>query len=277
MSLRFSIVIKTHDDHRVIDHCVEALERQTRPADRIYIVDSGSSDPAYLDKHRDQKNLQIMVVEEDIGFCAGNNLAAKMCIYECDYIFFLNPDAFLPETFLEKLEALILSLGAQKIGAIGPKLLRYDLAAKAPTRFLDSAGIVANWHGRWRDRGQGEIDIGRYDGPPTPVPAICGAAMVCNTMALQESRLKVGEFFREDFFLYKDDIELSLRIQSKGYSVLFASELQAYHCRGWQDRRKMPKRFRVMSARNELAVNSQLGLIPRAYSALKYGATLLGL
>jgi N-acetylglucosaminyl-diphospho-decaprenol L-rhamnosyltransferase len=275
--MKIAIVIKTHDDHRVIDLCIEALKKQTRPADRIFIVDSGSRDSVYLKKHRDDKNLEVLVEAKDIGFCAGNNLAAQRCVYDCDYVFFLNPDAFLPEAFLAELEALILSLGNRKIGVIGPKLLRYDLAAGAPTRVLDTTGIFSNWHGRWQDRGQGTLDIGRFDGPPEIVPAICGAAMVCGVSALQAARLQAGEFFRESFFLYKDDIDLSMRIGARGYDVIFASQLKAYHCRGWQSRRGMPKQFRVMSARNELFVNSQIGLIPRLYSTLKYGLSRLGL
>lgn len=274
--LKIAIIIKTHDDHKVIDLCVASLKRQTRPADLIFIVDSGSSDPAYLAPHILDKSLHVIVEKEDVGFCAGNNIAARQCVYEADYILFLNPDAFLPDHFLAELEGCIQNLRNHKIGVLGPKLIRYDLAGKVPTRQLDSTGIFSNWYGRWEDRGQGEIDTGLYDGPPEIVPAICGAAMVCSTEALQASRIQVGEFFRESFFLYKDDIELSLRINSRGFEVIFASQLKAYHCRGWQDRKAMPKRFREMSARNELFINAQCGMIPHAYSALKYLAAKLG-
>lgn len=278
MSLKIAVVIKTHDDHKVIDPCVAALKRQSAPADRILIMDSGSRDPAYLAQYLADQSLEVIIEEKDVGFCAGNNRAARRCIDGSDFILFLNPDAFLPEPFLADLSECIRGLGGEKLGVIGPKLWRYDLAGRTPTRILDTTGIFRNWHGRWYDRGQGEVDHGRYDGSaPEPVPAICGAAMICGAEALKASQLKEGEYFREDFFLYKDDIELSLRIRRHGYRVLYASQLTACHCRGWQSRRNTPRKYRVMSARNELVVNGQIGGLPRAYSTLKYWAARLGL
>ena len=144
MSPRIAVVIKTHDDHKVIDLCVEALKKQTTPADRIVIMDSGSRDTGYLAKHRADESLEVIVEERDVGFCAGNNRAAQRCIDRSDFIFFLNPDAFLPERFLADLAECIQSLGREKIGVIGPKLWRYDLAGRTPTRTLDTTGIFRN-------------------------------------------------------------------------------------------------------------------------------------
>ena len=197
MSPSIAVVIKTHDDHKVLDHCVAALKRQSAPADRILIMDSGSRDTAYLSEHLADESLEVIVEATDVGFCAGNNRAARRCIDGSDFILFLNPDAFLPERFLADLAEYIQGLGSEKIGVIGPKLWRYDLAGRTPTRILDTTGIFRNWHGRWYDRGQGEADQGRYDRTEAEVvPAICGAAMICGAEALRASQLKEGEYFR---------------------------------------------------------------------------------
>ena len=69
--------------------------------------------------------------------------------------------------------------------------------------------------------------------------------------------------------MYKEDIDLSLRMKSFGYGVLYVSHLVAYHHRGWKSRRDMPKWSKIMSARNELEINKNRGWIKFVYSRAK--------
>lgn len=247
MSRPVSAIIVTHNSAGVLPHCLEALGRQSMPANRIVIVDSGSTEREYLETLRKKDGL-ILLEAENIGFGQANNLGMSAIPPEPGTVLFLNPDTFLHSDFIANC-CRILEKNLQ-IGVITGKMLGYDPVHGKPTGKLDSTGIFRKWYGRWYDRGQGETDAGRYDAS-SEVPAVCGALMCCRTEALMS--LGGGAVFDKEFFLYKEDIELSLRLRDKGWQLVYDPTLLAYHCRGWQkDRQLIPHSLRCMAAWNEV-------------------------
>ena len=189
---------------------------------------------------------------------------------KCDYLFFLNPDAFLEENFTEN--AIGYMESHPKYGAITGTTLGYNLDRDKPTGKYDTTGIFRTWYGKWYDRGQGDaVDTTLYQAEEE-IPAICGAVFFCRMKALPSP-----EVMDPSFYMYKEDIDLSLKLRKKGWKLGFVPNLICYHCRGWdQDRKKMPRKFRLCSARNELAIQlKSLSPIPSLYSALKYTAVKL--
>ena len=62
--------------------------------------------------------------------------------------------------------------------------------------------------------------------------------------------------FDESFFMYKEDIDLCLRIREKGWKLLYAPEVEAYHARGWAgDRKEIPYETRCLASKNEIRLN----------------------
>jgi GT2 family glycosyltransferase len=112
--------------------------------------------------------------------------------------------------------------------------------------------------------------------PVEDLPAACGALMFCRTQALEEVALAKNQVFDQRFFMYKEDIDLSLRLRGRGWRVARRPDLLCHHGRGWQGRPKMSYRSRYLSARNELLLCWRNGLKGLPYSLLKfaYVATL---
>ena len=273
-----SIIIKTHNDFKVLDRCIDCVMQQTEKEYRVIIVDTASSSTDYVEKYIGYPKIDVIIDSRDLGFCVGNNIAARKVLDSSQYIFFLNPDAFLSADFLSLSVKLMNSPSMQNVGAISGKMLRYDLANSKATNIIDSTGIFQSWYGKWYDRGQSSVDVGQYDSlSGEDVPAVCGALMFCRTDALIASQLKQGEYFRESFFMYKDDIDLSIRIRSAGYRIKYFSTLLAWHCRGWQKRSRMSKNAKLFSARNEIVINRELSLIKYSYSLTKLALVKLGL
>jgi GT2 family glycosyltransferase len=74
--------------------------------------------------------------------------------------------------------------------------------------------------------------------------------MCCRLRALHQFK---GNVFDPDFFLYKEDIELCLRLRASGWTLVYDPRLIAHHCRGWAgNRQKMSYELRLMAARNEV-------------------------
>ncbi|HDZ1465529.1 TPA: glycosyltransferase family 2 protein, partial [Klebsiella pneumoniae] len=101
--------------------------------------------------------------------------------------------------------------------------------------------------------------------------AICGAFMLCRVSALMQLKDSSGNIgFEESFFMYKEDIELSLRIKRK-WQILMFHDLFAYHCRGWGgERKKNPYWSRLISAKNDMKIASKFKKRALPFSILKY-------
>jgi N-acetylglucosaminyl-diphospho-decaprenol L-rhamnosyltransferase len=257
-AISVGVVIVTHNSERFMAKNLACLLRQTALPARLVIVDSGSASPHYLEAARLQAGQGLAAVdvvrEANIGYGAGNNLGFKMLEDDCQYILFLNPDVFLGRDAIARLLRPLAAGRGNRVAAATGLLLGYDIDHDAPTGRIDSAGIFRTWYGRWYDRGQGrrrrEVALGGYQ----YVPAICGALMLCRREALLDAALPGGDVFDPDFFLYKEDIDLSLRLRARGWRLGFDPEVESFHCRGWQARAAMPPASRLMSARNELKI-----------------------
>ena len=243
------VVIVTYNSDATALHAVRSLFSGTRPPDRVVVVDSGSRRDSYLTEiERSDPRVRVVRQQSNVGFCVGNNLGLQT-LPRCRYVLFLNPDAFVSEGFLDG--AVRLCDDDPRIGAMNPKLVSADPVTRAATQRLDSVGVFQTRYGRWFDRGRGEPDDGRYDGSVVDVPALCGAAMFCREAALR-SVGPDGAVFDERFFMYKEDIDLSLRLARAGWKVVVDPSLTVLHVRGWKaDRREMPLSARRRSLANE--------------------------
>jgi GT2 family glycosyltransferase len=247
-----SVVIVTHNSEKVISRCVDALTDQTRRADKIVIVDSCSVSQRYLDEI--ERGVTLIRSNSNVGFCRGNNIGVRACA-DSDYILFLNPDAFLSPTFIADAVNWIERPENSGVGILTGTLLGFDIDSGRPSNRVDSTGLFQNWYGRWYDRDQGNI---LNDSLPRSqieeLPAACGALMFCRNSALADVLLRGEEVFDESFFMYKEDIDLSLRIAQRGWRVSYVPGLISWHGRGWGDRRNVAPWAKKISARNELRV-----------------------
>lgn len=246
MAVPIHIIIVTHNSSEVLPHCLEQLARQSGSPASIIIVDSGSDDITYLEDLKQREKFKL-VLTENIGFAKANNLGLKEISPRSGVVLFLNPDTFLSKNYIQQaLDTLNENTDA---AIVSGKLLGYDPQKGKKTGKIDSTGIFRSWYGRWYDRGKGEDDSERYN-HVEEIPAVCGALMVCRMEALLRYD---SEVFDGSFFLYKEDIELSLRLRRDGWKLIYNPGLIACHCRGWENRRKkIPFGIRKMAAKNEV-------------------------
>ena len=243
---KVAAIIVSHNSDSVLPRCLDALAEQTVAVREIIIVDCGSGNRSILLSLGRREGV-VLVETSNVGFSRANNLGMEVVSPQTDFVVFLNPDTLLAPGFVET--ALEICLNNPRAGLVSGKLNGYDVTQNVPTGRLDSTGIFRKWYGRWFDRGQGEQDLGQYD-IPAFVPALCGALLFCRMTAL---RALPGPVFDPDFFLYKEDIELSLRMRKAGWLLLYHPGLLAYHGRGWNKKRgTIPIGLRCMAAANEI-------------------------
>lgn len=259
-----SIIIVTHNSQSVLPRCLDAIGHQSVRPYQIIVVDSGSDDSSYLDEASERDVCEVRKLS-NVGFAAANNKGLESLDPECDYVLFINPDTFLSSSVIEK--SLKIMERLPRVAILTGLLEGYDLSRSCKTGKIDSSGIFRTWFGRWYDRGKGE-DISHNYMNSVNVPAVCGALMFVRASAL---RPELPELFDESFFMYKEDIELSVRLSEKGWKLHYSPEIRAFHCRGWNDsRRAIPRNLRIMSARNEIKIYQKHPSVYMVWAQFKY-------
>jgi GT2 family glycosyltransferase len=267
-----AVIIVTHNSQPVLLRCLTSLEQQTVPPDTVVLVDSGSVDHNYLRPYQDHAGITVFF-ENNIGFSRANNIGYASVAQDTDFILFLNPDAFPEPDSIELALAFFSDKDNRDVGCIGGRLSGFDCDSGESTGRLDSTGVFRKWYGCWHDRSQGEADNGqrmvRED-----VPAVCGAFFFCRKTMLEQVSLIRGEnkdVFDPDFFLYKEDIELCLRMRKAGWRIVYLPEIVVRHCRGWQkDRRLIPHQLRLTAAASELLLYRKHPSLYMLWALIKY-------
>jgi len=265
-----TIVTVTCNSSEVVDHWLTSVAASRSISLSGVVIDCGSKNDGYLIKVESHPGFRV-IKSGNIGFSRANNLGYQMVDPKSEYVVFLNPDAFPePETLRRAADIL---RNEPDIGCLTGRLLGYDIKRNQPTGRLDSTGIFRKWYGRWYDRGQGEKDLGQYM-TACDVMAICGAFMFFKRRAL-EGMIVNNQVFDPDFFMYKEDIELSLRMKKAGWRLLYHPSLRVFHCRGWRERRKMSFALKRMSAANEVLLYRKHPSPNIAWALIKYLTVVL--
>jgi GT2 family glycosyltransferase len=265
-----AVVIVTYNSDKFFSNCLTALEQQSRRPDQVVIVDAGSTNTAYL-KRADESTLQCSVVlESNVGFAAGCNIGWNLSM-DYEFVLFLNPDAFLTPDFISHAVRYLKEGGNQRVGMMTGTLLGYDIERERPTGLVDSTGVMHTWYGQSIDRDQGKsISVLEKYHRPNPVPAICGAVLLARSAVLNSLAKKKG-LFDPDYFMYKEDIDLSWKAVHAGWTLIHHPGLTVYHCRGWKGRHAVSRKMRMLSARNDIKLFARFRSPYLIYALVKYG------
>ncbi|WP_341920418.1 glycosyltransferase family 2 protein [Hydrocarboniphaga effusa] len=252
-SKRLLVVIVAYRNELQLPTVLDQLTPQLKAGDDVIVVDNSESVTSDLAARHPR--IQFIRPGSNLGFCGGNNYGLQIADWaRYQAVLLLNPDLFLPGQWIER--ALKLLFSGEQLQALSGPLLRYDFKAQQVLPIVDSLGIARSRFGRWHDIGSGKAYSDLEPSLPAiwPVQAICGALILLSTRALQAAG---GiPLFDEQFFAYKEDVDLGLRLQKAGCKLLIAKELLAYHGRGWKSaRREIPFHLRLMSARNDCRVD----------------------
>jgi len=218
-----SVHIVTYNSAEFIDECLEAVFGQGHPIDQVIVVDNDSKDST-IDKLAHWSD-RCVVVRNSLnnGFAGGHNLAIKLS--KADYCIILNPDVTLNPGYLQ---GLISVLERDKcIGSATGKLL-----FKADRIRIDSTGLIINKARRVFDRGANEPSEDYQQAGE--VFGVSGAAAMYARRMIDDISIN-GEFFDEDFFAYKEDVDVAWRARIMGWKAYFEPAAIAYHERGWKE------------------------------------------
>ncbi|MFH2136612.1 MAG: glycosyltransferase family 2 protein [Patescibacteria group bacterium] len=226
--MKVSINLVTWNGKKYLPYCLDAIAKQTYRDFSLFILDNGSSDGTveYLKNSLlPVANCRLEFNEKNVGFAAGHNQALRET--ESEYVLMLNQDIILEPDFLEKIVKFL--DGRNDVAAVTGKLLHWDFLNNQKTDLIDSAGIKIFKNHRAIELGAGEMDLEEWS-TSREVFGVSGAAPVYRRSALNSVAID-GEVFDEDFFSYKEDVDLSYRLRLAGFRAWLMPTARAYHDR----------------------------------------------
>ncbi|RIH82770.1 glycosyltransferase family 2 protein [Calidithermus roseus] len=176
----------------------------------ILVVDNNPADGTgeWLRQHHPA--VRVVASPRNGGYAGGNNFGIREARGE--FVLVLNPDTVLHPGALR---TLLEAIRAHPQALIGAKLLNPDGSVNAVGNHMHYSGITTC-------RGLNEPAT-RYRGLE-PVPLVSGAAFI----AARRTLLELGGF-DEDYWMYLEDTDLSLRARLRGHPLLNANDAVITH------------------------------------------------
>lgn len=249
---KISIIIIYYNTHQYLKSCFEGILNQTYKNIEIIFIDNASPDESGLqfvrDNYGDNNRVQIVANKENVGYAGAANQGIRMSIegknadaalknidwppssdfIKADYVVITNPDIIYTPEYFEKL--INRTEKDPKIAAATGKVYKYDFNNEKPTDIIDTVGLIAYKNRRIADDGQGMVDAGQFD-KEAFVFGVSGACPLYRSKALEDIKV-LDEYLDSDFFMYKEDVDLSWRLLLYGWKNLYFPESVAYHGRG---------------------------------------------
>lgn len=207
-----TVIIPNYNGKRLLENCIETLERQTCLDFHLLIIDNGSTDGS-VDVTSDVLDLEMVALKENTGFCGAVNEGIRRT--KTPYFILLNNDTEAEPEFVEGLLGAIRQ--SDNIFSCGAMMIDYHDRA-----LIDNAGDYYTALGWAIARAKGK-SICDYE-KPCEVFSCCGGASIYRTDAIRE----IG-VFDEMHFAYLEDVDIGYRAKIYGYKNLYAPRAKVYH------------------------------------------------
>jgi GT2 family glycosyltransferase len=187
---------------------------------QVLVWDNGSTDGTVEAVRERFPEVCVYRHATNLGVASGRNAAAAYALerFAPTHLLFVDNDLVFTSGFVGALLEPFLS--DARLGQTQAKL-RF---LRTPGVLNDGGGCrISFWRGRTRPIGFGEMDSGQYD---TPAPCVCcGGAMMVRTDVFQE----LGGFDTAFDPFGPEDLDFSLRLQSRGYRAMYIPRAMAFH------------------------------------------------
>jgi GT2 family glycosyltransferase len=264
------VTIVTYNSGRFIKRCLESVLDQRYPYVEIIVIDNNSTDGTVDILEPFEDRVRIIYNEENSGFAAAQNQAIEASRGE--WILTLNPDVLLLPNFIE---ALVQAGGLDpKVGTVCGKLLTMTSGFDFPEDpVVDSTGIYFTPNLRHLDRGSLHPDNGDYRQYEFVFGATAAAALYRRDM-IEDISID-GEFFDNDFFVYREDADVAWRAQLMGWRCLYVPYACGYHVRKVLpgNRRALPAEINMHSVKNRFLMRIK-NISPDLYRRNIFSITL---
>jgi len=244
---KVQIQITTWNSKQHLPRLFLGIQNQTEIEYSVLVIDNASSDKTIDFIRQNYSNADIIENKENKGFAKAHNQGFEICT--SPYILVLNHDVELQKNCLAKIMQTIES--NERIAAVIPKLYR-SLPDDTNSGIIDGLGLSMRAWGRVVN-----IDENKPDKPQNShIKQVWGGSRACvlyRLKALQSVKDEYG-IYDERFWMYKEDADLSWRLNRAGWKTVLEPSAVAIHDRTVQhgDRSMRADKVKQESIRNHL-------------------------
>ncbi|MFA6422676.1 MAG: glycosyltransferase family 2 protein [Candidatus Buchananbacteria bacterium] len=233
---KVTIQIVTWNTLRYLTQCLSSIFAQSYRDFQVLVIDNGSQDGTLQFLKNDYPDVTVFQNHKNLGFAKANNQGIRLL--NSPYMLLCNSDIFMESDWLEKAMALAESEKYSQYGSFGGKLIKMKLTGELreieKTNVIDSCGLKILKNRQVVEIGAGEDSSGYND--RIDVFGQSAALALYRREALNNCAIKIGnqdeeEYFDEDFFSYKEDVDLAWRMNLFGWKSIYDPSLVAYHAR----------------------------------------------
>ena len=203
--------------------CVASVQNSAYKNLEILVIDNGSTDDSVALLAEKLPEEVVFVKNKNTGYAGGNNFGLRWALkHEADYALILNPDTTIDPGAVAELVNYA-EVAGPKVGFMGPRIFLSGNVSE-PTIYSDCGRI--HWTlTRATLAHHGEpVSRLKLKQKPFSCDYVTGTALFVSRGVLK----KVG-LMREDYFLYYEDTDWSLRCRRLGYKLMIVPSAKVYH------------------------------------------------
>jgi len=217
---RLVTILLNYNGFELTRNCLISIVQNEATPPFVILLDNNSKDSKRLDElHKDYPHLKIIRNEENIGFGRANNVGIDWAIENIDfeYLLLLNNDTIITENSLTRLTS---HFDKPDVGIATCRIM-YDHDRK----LVWYGGGVINFNRGWPK-------IADFNSHPTENGSLLSKevefASGCLMMFSKNSIQKIKGFDNR-FFMYIEDLELSIRCNKLGFKIWYDGSAEIYH------------------------------------------------
>ncbi len=208
--------------YKNLDDTLETLESAGKldyPDFTITVLDNGSTPTSVAALKQSPVKFNLIASKKNLGFAGGFNFGVQSSLGDYDYIFFINNDVKLEPDCLRFLVET--AEADEKVGLLSPRINYYF----DQDRIWYNGGLVKmlQTKGVHQDLDKKESELAE-----AARPRETGFAAGCAVLIKKKVLEKIG-WWSEDYFLYHEDVDFSLRAKKAGFLVLLEPRAKIYH------------------------------------------------
>lgn len=242
----------------------------------IIVVDNASEEEFKIQNSK-FKNLTTIRNKENLGFAGGNNVGIRYALERgVDYIVVLNNDTIVDKHFLsamiqEAQKHEDFGIASSKIYfAKGFEFHKDKYKNHEKGKVIWYAGGIFDWKNiLGSHRGVDEVDRGQFEKVETT-----DFASGCCMLIKAEVFKKLG-LFDEKYFLYYEDVDLSIRAKNAGFTIFYIPQSIIWHKNAGSAGGSGSKLQDYYITRNRLLFGMQYASLRAKLALLKEGIKLL--
>lgn len=211
-----SVIVLNYNGKHHLKDCFNSLYNLDFDLDRVefILVDNNSQDGSLEFMENNFKEVKLIKLKKNYGFASGNNIGARKSTGK--YIVLLNNDTYVDRNWLSEL--VIVAESSNEIGIVGSKIYYFN-----NKNIIDVAGTYGDRYLITNCTGRSKTDC-KYYSIQREILFACGAALLIK----RELYEKIG-LFDPSYFIYCEDLDLSIKTWLYGYTVVVAPKSKIYH------------------------------------------------